>query len=220
MKTMHRSQLVKLTTMISVSGALVLSAQVSSAASKGYCGYVTSSTGELVRDSDGHCVRGGSWEPKFAIEECDPQYIKKAEPQQKPAPKPVAKVMPEPEPKPVIKTIELKAGALFDTNSDNIKSLGYPELDKLSAELKKNTQYENFKVIGHTDSRGKDNYNLELSKKRASAVRDYLVSKGINGDRITVIGMGERQPIADNQSAEGRAKNRRVEIQVKVIKVE
>jgi outer membrane protein OmpA-like peptidoglycan-associated protein len=67
-------------------------------------------------------------------------------------------------------------------------------------------------VEGHTDSQGSDDLNLKLSEDRAAAVRDYLVSRGVAADRLSAVGVGEKRPIADNTSAEGRANNRRVEI--------
>ena len=189
-------------------------------AGKGYCGYVTSSTGELVRDSDGHCVYNSSWTPALAIEQCDPDLVKKkAKP--KPEPKPAlvptpVKPSPPPPAEPVFKTIELKAGALFDTNSAELKPAGRKALDELAARLRDVSQYGNFQVIGHTDRRGSARYNQLLSERRAQAVRNYLVGKGIDAARIQVIGRGESNPIADNATAEGRARNRRVEIRVKV----
>ena len=69
-------------------------------------------------------------------------------------------------------------------------------------------------AVGHTDSVGSDAYNQKLSVKRAEAIKAYLVSKGIEKNRIYTEGKGEKQPVADNKTAEGRAKNRRVEIEV------
>ncbi len=68
--------------------------------------------------------------------------------------------------------------------------------------------------MGHTDSVGADAYNQKLSEKRAQAVKDYLTSKGTDASRVYVEGKGEKQPVADNKSSDGRAKNRRVEIEV------
>ena len=68
--------------------------------------------------------------------------------------------------------------------------------------------------MGHTDSIGKEGYNQKLSVKRSEAVKAYLVSKGIEKNRVYTEGKGEKQPVADNKTAEGRAKNRRVEIEV------
>jgi OOP family OmpA-OmpF porin len=67
-------------------------------------------------------------------------------------------------------------------------------------------------VAGHTDSRGSDAYNMDLSLRRAQSVRDYLVTKGIPSDRLVINGYGESQPIADNTTEEGRFQNRRVEL--------
>lgn len=69
-----------------------------------------------------------------------------------------------------------------------------------------------FAVVGHTDSRGADAYNQVLSEQRAAAVRDWLVANGVDASRLTVVGMGENEPVANNETAEGRAKNRRVEL--------
>jgi OOP family OmpA-OmpF porin len=69
-------------------------------------------------------------------------------------------------------------------------------------------------AVGHTDSIGTDAYNQRLSIRRAEAVKSYLVSKGVEKNRVYTEGKGEKQPVADNKTAEGRAKNRRVEIEV------
>ena len=69
-------------------------------------------------------------------------------------------------------------------------------------------------AVGHTDSIGTDSYNQRLSIRRSEAVKSYLVSKGVEKNRVYTEGKGEKQPVADNKTAEGRAKNRRVEIEV------
>jgi OOP family OmpA-OmpF porin len=87
------------------------------------------------------------------------------------------------------------------------------ELHKLGAEIKgQGMLVGDIDVVGHTDSVGSDDYNQRLSVRRAMAVKQYLVSQGINGGIIDVIGMGERQPVATNDTAAGRAMNRRVDI--------
>jgi len=73
-------------------------------------------------------------------------------------------------------------------------------------------------VAGHTDSVGTDAYNQKLSERRAAAVKDYLVSKGIAASKVTTIGKGESQPVATNKTAEGRQKNRRVDIEFKGVR--
>jgi OOP family OmpA-OmpF porin len=129
-----------------------------------------------------------------------------------PAPKPVP-VAPAPEP--VYQKIELKAAALFDTNESIIKQAGKEELDDLAEKLRGFASVEKIQLLGHTDSRGSKRYNRDLSQRRADAVKSYLVGKGIDANVIEAIGVGEDVPIADNTTAEGRAKNRRVEVGIK-----
>lgn len=99
----------------------------------------------------------------------------------------------------------------FNTGSAVIKPESFPELDKLAEILKKHPEVE-ASIEGHTDSQGNDASNLKLSKDRAKSVKDYLISKGVKKDHISSEGYGETKPIADNGTAEGRAKNRRVVI--------
>lgn len=103
------------------------------------------------------------------------------------------------------------AVVLFDYDSAEIKSEAYPMLNKASNILKKNSEV-NFQVDGHTDSKGPAEYNMKLSKKRANAVKEYLVSKGVDAKRLTIKGFGVTKPAASNDTKEGRAKNRRVEL--------
>ena len=98
----------------------------------------------------------------------------------------------------------------FDTGKANIKESSFPYLDKLVELLVKKPIYK-LNVFGHTDNKGGDALNLALSKNRALAVKTYLVGKTIAGDRITTDGFGSTKPIADNNTPEGREKNRRVE---------
>jgi outer membrane protein OmpA-like peptidoglycan-associated protein len=89
------------------------------------------------------------------------------------------------------------------------------KLNEVAEALIKNDSDSQMVVEGHTDSQGGADYNMELSRRRAQTVRDYLVSRQIAADRIIATGFGLTRPIADNTSAEGRANNRRVEIVVK-----
>lgn len=97
----------------------------------------------------------------------------------------------------------------FETNKAVIKNASFPYLDELYKTMIKSNW--NLKLIGHTDNIGKDSSNLVLSKKRAEAVKEYLVNLGIAPERIKTEGRGEAEPIASNDTEEGRAKNRRVE---------
>ena len=102
----------------------------------------------------------------------------------------------------------------FEFNRSIIRPISYPILDDVVQLLKLNPQIKRVQVEGHTDDIGGEAYNQRLSESRAKAVVAYLVSKGISADRLTAVGYGESRPIADNSTAEGRAKNRRTEFTV------
>lgn len=101
----------------------------------------------------------------------------------------------------------------FDFDSSNLTPLAKNNLNKLSDVLVSNPD-TNINVYGYTDSKGTDEYNLSLSQRRSESVINYLVSKGIAKSRLFAMGMGEKDPIADNDSDVGRAKNRRVEFAI------
>lgn len=103
----------------------------------------------------------------------------------------------------------------FELNSNELTADSKGTLDNVAASLKTRSDISGIQVIGHTDSSGAAAYNQALSEKRAQAVADYLVSQGVDGSSLSSKGMGESQPIADNSTADGRANNRRVELQVK-----
>jgi outer membrane protein OmpA-like peptidoglycan-associated protein len=125
-----------------------------------------------------------------------------------PAPKPMAR------PEPVIKKTVVLPGVNFAFDRADLLPAAKEILDReVTPELKEDPHLT-VRVEGHTDSVGSDSYNQALSEKRAGAVKAYLVSEGISSSRIESRGYGETQPVADNESAIGRAKNRRVEIKV------
>jgi len=109
------------------------------------------------------------------------------------------------------KVITLSGGLVFATGQSTILPGAQDQLNKVADALKTQAEHH-FVVEGHTDSQGTDLINNELSKKRAEAVRDYLVVRGVSPDAISAMGIGSTRPVGDNKTVEGRAMNRRVEI--------
>jgi len=129
-------------------------------------------------------------------------------PAQRPAPAPAP--APAPMPEAEEERIVLR-GVNFDFDRANIRPDAAVILDEAASMLNDNPG-RNVAVAGHTDSVGTDAYNQSLSERRAASVRDYLVSKGVDGSRLSTSGYGESNPIAANDTADGRALNRRVEL--------
>jgi OOP family OmpA-OmpF porin len=126
-----------------------------------------------------------------------------------PAP-PAPPVPPAP---PAASKVTFAADAFFDFDKSVLKPEGRAKLDDLVSKIR-DVNLEVIIAVGHTDSVGSDAYNQRLSVRRAEAVKAYLVTKGIERNRVYTEGKGEKQPVADNRTKEGRAKNRRVEIEV------
>ena len=99
----------------------------------------------------------------------------------------------------------------FDVNSANIKADFAANLDLLAEQMLARTS-SRFSIIGHTDSTGSESYNQQLSERRAKAVADYLVTRGVSRDVLSILGLGESRPIGDNNTEEGQSRNRRVEV--------
>ena len=173
------------------------------------------------------CWRNSSWTPATAAKGCDGAIVPKPEvpapapapaarpaPAPAPAPAPVARPAPAPAAPAVAATkVTYAADAFFDFDKSALKAEGRAKLDDLVGKIK-GISLEVIIAVGHTDSVGSDSYNQKLSVKRAEAVKAYLVTKGIEKNRVYTEGKGEKQPVADNKTSEGRAKNRRVEIEV------
>lgn len=182
-----------------VAGAATASAEVTDIiANKPYSAYVQDQRDVIARSGYGLCWRTGYWTPADAIKECDPAYVKEE---------------PAPVVAPVAQKLEFAADAFFDTDKSIVKKEGKAKLEKLAADIA-GLDTEVIVCVGHTDSVGSEAYNQKLSERRANAVKSYLVAQGVNGEKIVTEGKGELQPVADNATAEGRAKNRRVEITV------
>ncbi|WP_367374411.1 OmpA family protein [Pseudomonas lini] len=114
---------------------------------------------------------------------------------------------------PVSEVITLNGNVLFAYNQSDLMPEARSQLDSLMAKLQ-SADVVSVKVIGHTDSQGSDTYNQKLSERRASSVAAYLLSQGLAPNKLTSEGRGESQPIADNDTEEGRAQNRRVELHI------
>lgn len=113
----------------------------------------------------------------------------------------------------IVVTFDENSGVYFATAKYNINAASQATLDKLAAVLVEYPQ-TNVLVVGHTDSVGAEEMNMTLSKNRAMSVTNYLVNKGLSSGRFTTNWYGETAPIADNATAEGRAKNRRVNLAI------
>jgi len=109
--------------------------------------------------------------------------------------------------------LTFEAEALFDFDKAQLKAQGKNQLDGLLTKLK-SLNWTAMTVLGHTDSTGPAAYNQGLSERRANSVKSYLVGQGLPAAAIQASGQGETAPVADNATAAGRAKNRRVEVEV------
>lgn len=107
--------------------------------------------------------------------------------------------------------VKFDSGILFDVDKSDLKANAKTNIANLAKSMQNNPE-TNITIIGHTDDTGSDAYNQSLSERRAAAVRDYTVAQGVSSSRLTTIGKGESEPIADNTTEAGRAQNRRVEI--------
>ncbi len=178
--------------------------------------------GEVWKNAAGECWRSGAWTPATAAPGCDgavapapkaaPAPAPAPAPQAAPAPAPARAPAPAPAPAAASK-VTYAADAFFDFDKAVLKPEGKAKLDDLASKVKA-INLEVIIAVGHTDSVGADAYYQKLSVRRAEAVKAYLVTKGIEKNRVYTEGKGEKQPVADNKTTEGRAKNRRVEMEV------
>ena len=190
-----------------------------------------SASGEVWKNASGECWRNASWTPATAAPGCDGAIVEEPKMAPAPAPAPVAPPAPQvesappvtqaappapapaPAPVSVSSKVTYAADTFFDFNKSVIKPEAKAKLDDLVDKIKA-INLEVIIAVGHTDAVGSDVYNQKLSMRRSNAVKAYLISKGVDKTRIYTEGKGEKQPVADNGTKEGRAKNRRVEIEV------
>lgn len=181
-----------------------------------------SAAGDVWKNVDGQCWRDASWTPATAAPGCDGALAaapKAAAAAAAPAaaavaaPATAAAVAPATTKAAAPAKVTYAADAFFDFDKAVLKPEGKAKLDDLVSKVK-GINLEVIIAVGHTDSVGGDTYNQKLSVARSEAVKAYLVSKGIEKNRVYTEGKGSKQPVADNKTSEGRAKNRRVEIEV------
>ena len=176
------------------------------------------------------CWRTGYWTPAMAIAQCDPDLVPKPAPAPAPkaapapAPAPAPRPAPPPAPAAQVQKITLASKALFDFDKAALKPEGKAAIDsEIISKLSQVQKLELVLVTGHTDPIGTQQYNQKLSERRADAVRDYLVSKGVPKDKIETLGMGKTQPIPGLVCKQKNMKeliaclapDRRVEVEVK-----
>jgi OOP family OmpA-OmpF porin len=156
-------------------------------------------TGISWKNGDGTlCWRDASWTPATAAKGCDGFLAPKAA-------APASSVTQS--------KITLQADTLYDFDKATLKAEGMATLDKIARDLSK-IKLEVIIAVGNTDSVGTDAYNMALGQRRAQSVKAYLVSKGVDGSRVYTESKGKSNPVASNATAEGRAKNRRTDIEV------
>jgi len=178
-------------------------------------GYVGESEGSVVRAGSGDCLHTGRWSVQNAIAECDPEIVAARD-------KPVEVAI-----RKELKPIQLEADALFEFDSATLTDAGRGRLDEVLGQLPDQSMLQDKRIIitGFTDRLGPDEYNKKLSEKRAQAVHDYLVSKGMRDEAIDAQGLGSAQAIVSCEGERGNAlidclaPNRRTEIEFSAMEV-
>ena len=188
---------VLLTGLLAIGSAAI--AQTPGIDTTGTVGYVIDQRGFVAKSGTGLCWRTGYWTPAMAIAECDPDLVKKAEPA---AAAPAAATPAAATPKPAAQKITLAADALFDFNKATLRPEGKAKLDELSAKVKE-IKLEVIIAVGHADRIGTDAYNQKLSEQRAASVKEYLVSKGVEANRVYTEGKGKKQPVTKPDQCKG-----------------
>jgi OOP family OmpA-OmpF porin len=198
-----------------------------------YNNWVSSDGTVWKNGTNEYCWRNAFWTPATAHPDCDGAIAPK-KPEAPAAPVAAAPVVPAPAvpapavvapvvtapapavvaPAPVVPSrVTFAAAAFFDTNKAVLKPEGKAQLDDLLGKLK-SVNWDVLVAVGHADAQGSASWNQDLSVRRAEAVKAYLLSKGLSQQQVKIDGKGSTMPVADNSTAAGRAKNRRVEVEV------
>ena len=168
-------------------------------------GYVTDSSGHVVRSGSSLCWHSGFWTPAMATEECDPALVKKAAPTIAEATPPAVEPAPVHK-KTVFVPYTLQAEALFAYNKSELSTNGKQRIsDEIISKMKEDPQDEVVVVTGYTDRIGSQQYNMKLSQRRADSVKAYMVEQGIDGSRIETAARGEADPIVSCDKVKGKA---------------
>jgi len=175
-------------------------------------GYWYDSNGHVWKNNYGNCWRAGYWTPSMATEECDPDLVKKAAPAaaKKEDTVPATPLVPPLGPdKPAFEKVTIQAEALFDFDKAVVRPDGKRVLDdEVVGKMKQYPQVEVLLITGHADRIGTAKYNQKLSERRAAAVKNYLVSQGVEASRLESAAKGESEPVVDCKDVKG-AENRR-----------
>lgn len=186
----------------------------------------TTEDGILVKDSQGQCVRSSDWTFATAHADCIAKpatvplvLVEPSITNVKPAidvAESVVSITIEPQPKAVAEIQVIQAETLFDFDKSTLKDQGKQTLDKFVSDLNvlNTAAITSVFIVGHTDSVGTSAYNFNLGARRAAVVKEYLIAKGIDSSSISAVSRGEQDPVADNKTSTGRAKNRRVFLEV------
>lgn len=166
-------------------------------------GYLTDSRGDVVRSGAGLCVHTGYWTPAMAIEECDPDLVKKTVP--------IADATP-PAAVPVkTRAIQfapytMQTETLFAYDKSDLSNAGKQKMkDEIVGKMQESPQDEVVLITGHADRIGSEEYNLQLSQRRADAVKAYLLEQGIDGNRIETAARGKAEPLVSCDNIKGKA---------------
>ena len=163
------------------------------------CAFLHEATPVVVRDSSGDPVFAGSAQCEGALAVAEQRetvtYTGSTYTQTAP-----------------VQVASISGDVAFDVDSAVIKGSFYTTLDRIASEIQARSSSARYTIVGHTDSTASNEYNQELSERRARAVASYLISKGVSSSQLSVLGLGETRPIASNSTEEGKAQNRRVEI--------